>query len=62
MFDFKFSLILFLNLIFIYSLSNPWFRSAAIQLLSQLKKIQPTEIEMMFCLGIMFWKLTCMFF
>ncbi|KAI1723201.1 ligand-binding domain of nuclear hormone receptor domain-containing protein [Ditylenchus destructor] len=37
--------------------SYPWFKRCALEQLLPVKKLQPTEIEMIFCLGIMLWKL-----
>ncbi|KAI6183891.1 hypothetical protein M3Y97_00537300 [Aphelenchoides bicaudatus] len=34
---------------------HPWYRMSALELIVQVKKLQPTDVEMMFCLGLMLW-------
>uniref|UniRef100_A0A915ECH9 Uncharacterized protein n=1 Tax=Ditylenchus dipsaci TaxID=166011 RepID=A0A915ECH9_9BILA len=38
-------------------ISQPWFKRCAKEQLMPVKKLQPTEVEMIFALGLMLWKL-----
>jgi len=34
---------------------SPWFKQSAKEILAPLKRLEPSEVEMMFCLALMFW-------
>jgi len=39
-------------------LCYPWFKHCARELLIPVKRLRPTEVELMFALGLMFWKIS----
>lgn len=41
---------------------QPWYRMSAQELIVQVKKLEPTDVEMMFCLGLMLWQFNSMAF